>query len=423
MDPAWILGGALLLFAALGAPIAIALALAAAAALWAQDLDLVMLAQRVLAGSQSYTLLAVPCFVLSGELMAAGGLSRRLIDVAYVLVRRVTGGLGMVTVIAGTFFAAISGASAADTAAVGKVMIPEMEKRGYDRGFAAALAICVGPIAVLIPPSIPMLIWAFIAELSVVDLFLAGIVPGLMIAAAMLVVCYVMARVQGVPRETEPARPGELWAVLREGKWSLAAPLLILGGIYTGVFTPTEAAAVGVFYGLVIGMFVHRELKAGDLPRLILDAMRTTTIAVFILSCASAFSWLIAVEQLPQQLGAAMIAASDNPYIVLLSVNLLLLLIGAFMDNLAAMVILGGVLISIGKALGLDPVHLAVIVVMNFAIGTVTPPFGYSLFVGSAISGLSIEQLTRPLLLPIAAMLAVLGLVTYFPAFSLFLVR
>lgn len=423
MDAGWILGGSLLLMAALGTPLAIALALAAALTLWHQDFDQVMLPQRMLAGGQSYTLLAVPCFILAGELMSAGGLSRRMIDVAYVLVRHVTGGLGMVTVLAGTFFAAISGASAADTAAVGKVTIPEMERRGYERSFAAALAISIGPLAVLIPPSIPMLVWAFIAEESVLDLFLAGVLPGLLLSAALLLVCYVTARIKRIPRVPGRIDPGDLWRALREGKWSLAAPLIILGGIYGGVFTPTEAAAVGVFYGFAIGVFVHRELKLADIPRLVLDAMRISTVAVFILACASAFSWLIAVDQLPQRIGAVVIGLSDNPHIVMLSVNLLLLLIGAFMDNLAAMIILGGVLVSLGQALGLDPIHLGVIVVMNLGIGTVTPPFGYSLFVGSAISGVSVEKLVPPLLLPIAAMLIVLALVTYFPAISLFLVR
>lgn len=423
MDPAWILAGGLLLLALAGMPIAFALAIPAIAALWLQDFDLMTLPQRMVAGSQSYTLLAVPCFVLAGELMSAGGLSRRLVDVAYVLVRGVTGGLGMVTVISGTFFAAISGASAADTAAVGRIMIPEMEQRGYDRAFATSLAICVGPIAVLIPPSIPMLVWAFIAEESVVDLFLAGVVPGLMIACGMLLVCWITARRQGIPRDERRITAAEVGRVLWDGKWSLAAPLLILGGIYTGVFTPTEAAAVGVFYGLIVGMLIHRELRFADLPALIMRAMRMTTIAVFILTAASAFSWLVAVEQLPQIVGAWVIGLSDNPLVILLCVNLLLLAVGAFMDNLAAMIILGGVLISLGNLLGLDPVHLGVIVVMNFAIGTVTPPFGYSLYVGSAISGLSVERLTRPLLLPIAVMLVALLLVTYFPAISLFLVR
>ncbi|GGB35855.1 TRAP transporter large permease [Tistrella bauzanensis] len=398
-----------------GVPIVFSLGLAAIAGLLAADFDLIVLAQRVISGTQVFTLLAIPGFVIAGDLMMHGGLSRRLVRMCQVLVQHVTGGLGMVTVLSATFFAAISGSAPATTAAIGGIMVPEMERHGWSRRFAAALATASGPIGQMIPPSIPMVIWGVVAEQSITKLFLSGIVPGLLIAAGLMGVCYVAARRQGIGAATRRATRAELWTALADGKWALAAPLVILGGIYGGIFTPTEASAVGVAYALVIGLFVYRELKFRDLPAILLQSMRTTTIVCSIIAVASAFGWLVAIEQLPTTIAEAILSVSSNPIIILMMLNVLLLFIGAIMDNVAAMIILGGVLTSIGASLGLDPIHLGAIVVINFAIGMATPPFGYSLFVGAAVSKLSVEEVSKALWPMLLVKIAVLALITYVP--------
>lgn len=403
----------------LGLPIVFALGLASIIGLWFADIDIIILAQRAVAGTQVFTLLAIPGFVLAGDLMMRGGLSRRLVRICQALVCHVTGGLGIVTVLSATIFAAISGSAPATTAAIGGVMIPEMEKRGWRRDFATALATASGPIGQMIPPSIPMVIWGVIAEESILQLFLAGVVPGLTIAAGLMVLCYFAARREKIGADVSKATFVELKAALKDGIWALAAPVVILGGIYGGVFTPTEAAAIGATYALIVGLFVYREIKVQDLFGIIAGAMKTTTIVTAIIAMASAFGWLVAIEQLPGQIAEAILGVSDNPIVILLMINVFLLLIGAVMDNIAAMIILGGVLMKIGAQLGLDPIHLGAIVVINFAIGMATPPFGYSLFVGSAISGLSIEQISRPLWAMLGVKIVVLGLVTYVPWFTL----
>lgn len=403
----------------MGVPIAVCLGLAAFAGLMMADLPSVVLAQRTISGTQIFTLLAIPGFILTGDMMMRGGLSQRLIRVGQTLVGHVTGGLGMVTVISATFFAAISGSAPATTAAVGKIMIPEMEKQGYGRSFPTALATASGPIGQMIPPSIPMVIWGVVSEQSISQLFLAGVVPGLMITVTFLFACWFAARRLGVEAKDSRATRSELLTALWDGKWALAAPVLILGGIYGGIFTPTEAAAVGVLYSLVVGMFIHRELKISELYDVILGSMKTTAIICFIIATAAAFGWLVAFERIPAELASLILSISDNPVVILLLLNLSLLIIGAVMDNIAAMIILGSVLTSIGATLGLDPIHLGAIVVINFAIGMATPPFGYSLFVGAAISGLTIERIAVAIWPLLLLQLTVLLAITFIPQLTL----
>ncbi|ESR27247.1 TRAP transporter large permease [Lutibaculum baratangense] len=398
-----------------GVPIVFALGLASIAGLYVADFPFVVLAQRIIAGTQVFSLLAIPGFVLAGDLMMHGGLSRRLVKVCQALVQHVTGGLGMVTVMSATFFAAISGSAPATTAAIGGIMVPEMEQRGWRRDFSAALATASGPIGQMIPPSIPMIIWGVVAEESISQLFLAGIIPGILVAVGLMTVCYFTARREGIMTETRRATWPELRAALNDGKWSLAAPVVILGGIYGGVFTPTEAAAFGVAYAFVVGFLIHRELKLRDLGKIVLQSMRTSTIVCFIIAVASAFGWLVAIEQLPGTIAEAILSVSQNPFVILLLLNLFLLFIGAVMDNIAAMIILGGILTSIGAQIGLDPTHLGALVVINLAMGMATPPFGYSLFVGAAISNLSIEQVSKALVPMLLVMMVVLALVAYVP--------
>ncbi|MCB2189158.1 MAG: TRAP transporter large permease [Deltaproteobacteria bacterium] len=419
-EAAWVLTVGFLALLMLGMPLVFALGLSSLGALWLSDIDLVVISQRVIAGTQSFPLLAVPGFILAGDLMTNGGLSTRLIQVAEPLVRHVRGGLGMVSVLASMFFACISGSAPATTATVGSIMIPEMTKRGYSKRFAASLAVCVGPIGQIIPPSIPFIVWGVIAETSITRLFLAGVIPGLFCVAGYMAMCYFLARKYKIPALPRATLLDFLRSVNR-GKWALFAPILILGGIYGGIFTPTEASMVAIAYGLVVGLFIYRGLKFKDLGPLILKSMRTTSIVMFIIAVASLFGWLLAYEQVPDKIVASLLSISDNKYLLLLLLNVVLIILGAFMDNLAAMIILGGLLIKLGLTLGIDPIQLGAIVVVNFAVGMETPPFGYSLFIGSAISGLSIEEISKGMFPFFLVDVAMLALVTYAPWATLWL--
>ncbi|MDO9499193.1 TRAP transporter large permease [Falsiroseomonas sp.] len=415
---AWILSAGFAGMLVIGMPFAFALGLATLAALIVSDIDTIAMAQKMISGSQSFSLLAIPFFVLAGDLMTAGGLSRRLVAFANTLVRHVTGGLGMVAVIAAVFFAAISGSAPATTAAIGAIMIPEMERRGYDRAFATALAISAGIIGPLIPPSIPFVIWGVIAEQSIARLFLSGVIPGFLLAVGLMAICWIYARRHKIDRESR-ASLREILATAWDSKWALGGPFIILGGIYGGIFTPTEAAVVGAFYALVVGLLVHREFTLRDLPAITLSALRTTAIVMFIITAAAGFGWLVAFEQLPPKIAGLLTSVSDESWVVLMVINALLLAIGAVMDNVAAMVILGGVLVNTGNQLGLDPIHLGAIVTTNLTVGMATPPFGYALFVGAAVSGLSVGRISRALWPMLLVMGLVLLAVTYIPMVSL----
>ncbi|MCC5808730.1 MAG: TRAP transporter large permease [Ectothiorhodospiraceae bacterium] len=404
----------------LGVPVAFTLAILAITGLYIADINPIIFAQRALAGTNVTSLLAIPGFILAGDLMSSGGLSRRLVRFASAVFGHLTGGLSMATVVAGTFFGAISGSAPATTAAVGSVMIDELEKRGYQRGYAAALATSVGPIGQMIPPSIPMVIWGVLAEQSITRLFLAGVFPGLIAATGFIVVSYFYARHHKLAKDRQTTW-AELRFAFRDGIWALLAPVVILGGIYGGIFTPTEASMVGVFYGLIIGLFVYRELKWTELAGVLLHSMRTSGIIMFIISMAYAFAYLMANEQIPAQAAQYLLSLTDNPLLILLMLNLLLLGLGAVMDNVSGMVILSGVLTAIGAQIGMDPIQLGAMVVINLAVGMVTPPVGYSIFVGSSISGLRVETVSVFLWPFLLVLLGVIGLVAYVPAVTTWL--
>ncbi len=419
-EPAWVLTVGFGILLVLGVPIVFAIGISSVIAMLMLDIDVVMLAQRLIAGTQSFALLAIPGFILAGDLMTAGGLSARLIKVADRLVRHVTGGMGMVSVLSSMFFACLSGSAPATTATVGSIMIPEMEKRGYSRRFSTSLAVSVGPLGQIIPPSIPFIVWGVIAEQSITRLFLSGVIPGIVDGIAYMVVCYFIARRLGIRKEPR-ATFRDLLRTAYDAKYSLFAPVIILGGIYGGIFTPTEASMVAAAYAFVIGVFVLKGVRLSDLGPLILRSMRTTAVVMFIIAAASAFCWLLAYEQVPDRLVKLLLSVSDSPIVILLLLNLMLLAIGAVMDNLAAMIILSTLLIDLGTRLGLDPIQLGPIVVINFAVGMETPPLGYSLFVGSAISGLKIEEIARGMLPFFLVDVGMLMFVTFVPPATLFL--
>ena len=418
----WILTVGFAILLILGVPIVFAIGISSILALWTLHIDIVVLAQTLIAGTQKFPLLAIPGFVLAGDLMTAGGLSAKLMRVANSLVRHVTGGMGMVSVLSSMFFACLTGSAPATTATIGTIMIPEMEKRGYSRRFATSLATSVGPLGQIIPPSIPFIVWGVIAEQSITRLFLSGVVPGVIDGIAYMAVCYFIAKRAGIGRESR-ATFHEIVRAFNDGKWALLAPVIILGGIYGGVFTPTEASMIGVAYGFVIGIFVYRGIQLSDIMPLILRAMRTTAIVMFIIGMAGTFGWLLAYEQVPAKLVNLILSVSENKIVILILLNMMLLLIGAVMDNLAAMVILGTLLINLGHQLGIDPIQLGPIIVINFAVGMETPPLGYSLFVGSSISGLTIEEISRGMLPFFLVDVGMLMIVTFVPWVTLALPR
>ena len=418
----WILTVGFAILLVLGVPIVFAIGISSILALWVLNIDIVVLAQTLIAGTQKFPLLAIPGFVLAGDLMTAGGLSGKLMKVANSLVRHVTGGMGMVSVLSSMFFACLTGSAPATTATIGTIMIPEMEKRGYSRRFATSLATSVGPLGQIIPPSIPFIVWGVIAEQSITRLFLSGVVPGIIDGMAYMAVCYFIAKRAGIGKEPR-ATFHEVVRAFYEGKWALFAPVIILGGIYGGIFTPTEASMIGVAYGFIIGIFVYGDIRFSDIMPIILRAMRTTAVVMFIIGMAGTFGWLLAYEQVPAKLVNLILSVSDNKIVILLLLNLMLLLIGAVMDNLAAMVILGSLLINLGHQLGIDPIQLGPIIVINFAVGMETPPLGYSLFVGSSISGLSIEEISRGMLPFFLVDVGMLMIVTFVPWVTLALPR
>jgi tripartite ATP-independent transporter DctM subunit len=404
-----------------GVPFAVAIGAVVMLVLIATEIEPAFLAQQLIAGSQSFSLLAIPLFMLAGELMTVGGLSQRLVNAASVLVRHRTGGLAMVTVLAALVFSAISGSAPATTAAIGSILIPAMAREGYDKAFAASIAVSAGVLGPLIPPSIAFVIWGTIAEQSIGKLFLSGIVPGLAIAFGLLVICYVHARRHKMSRQ-----PRATWVEVRQafaqGKWALLSPVIVLGGIYGGVFTPTEAAGVSCAYALLIGLLVERQMGWRDIPQAMLSAVRTSSIVMAIIAVSAGFGILIAQEQIATAFANWLASHIAEKWVALAVLNIAFFLLAAVMDEIAIMVILGPMLIAIANKFGVDPIHFGAMIVTNVAIGMAAPPIGYCLFVGMAISGLSLGRIARAIWPQILVMLIVLFLTTYIPRFALLLV-
>ncbi len=417
---------AFLVFLAIGTPIVFVLGIAATLTLMLTqpDIPLTIVTQRIYDGLNSFTIMAIPFFIFVGVIMDAGGISRRIVDFASALVGWIIGSLLMVSVVAATGLAAISGSGSADVAAVSAIMQPELRRRKYDIDFSAAIIACAGSLAQIIPPSLMMVVVALVSNLSVGAMFLAGVLPGLLTVPGLLASAYLHAR-RGGPqyREVEPFTVSRLvrtfWAAIP----ALGMPVIIIGGIIRGVFTPTEAAAVAVLYGIVIAMFVYRDLTLRDLPGLILRAAALSAAVMTIIGTASIFGWLVASANVPAHLAAWIKTVSEQPWTFLILVNVLLMLIGMFMESLAAILILVPVLMPIAIDFGINPVHFGLIVVMNFAIGMVTPPYGITLFVASSVAERNIIQVSRRIFWPWLMMTVILILVTFVPEIGLFLPR
>jgi C4-dicarboxylate transporter DctM subunit len=404
-------------------PIAIALGLSAILTmLMFAEQSLVALAQRFFSALQVYPLLAIPFFILAGALMTTGGVARRMIAFANALVGHFRGGLAMATLLACALFAAVSGSSPATVVAVGSIMIAGMARSGYSREFAAGLICNAGTLGILIPPSIVMVVYGAVTETSIGDLFIAGVVPGVMLTGMLMIAVGFLARRLDLPRQPR-ADWRTVWKAGREAIWGLLLIVIILGGIYSGIFTPTEAAAVSAVYAFFIAVFVYRDVRLRETRKVFADAAKTTAMLMFIIGNAYLFAFVLTTEQVPQTMSQWIMGLGLPPWAFLIVLNLLLLVAGSFMEATSVVLIFAPIMFPIATALGIDPIHLGIIMTVNMEIGMITPPVGLNLFVTSGISELPVTKVIRAALPWLVVLLVGLIVVTYVPWVSLVLPR
>lgn len=403
-----------------GVPIGFAMLGSAMLVIAIDGIPVSVVAQRVATSVQSFPLLAVPLFTLAGALMNESGISTRLFAFTQALVGHIRGGLAQTAVVGNLFLSGISGSSIADCAATSRVFVPQLSAAGYGRGFAAALCAAAATLGPIIPPSILMVIYAWQANVSLGDLFIAGLIPGAVMAAAMMAVIGITARRRGFPKDAAFSAT-RLWQAFREALWALAMPVLILVGFRMGVFTATEIAAVACAYALLVGLFVYRTLTLKSLPGILLSSGRETAAILIIAAGAAPFGWILGVEQAPQKVAELLTAISSEPWVILLILNLTLLVAGMFMETLAIMIILVPILIPLLNAVGIDLLHFGIVLLVNLVIGQITPPVGVLMFVASSVSRTHIGLIVREIWPFVAALLAALALLTYVPVLSLWL--
>lgn len=403
----------------LGVPIAVGIAMAAVIAIeYFTRLPLLLVAQRMFTGIDSFTLMAIPFFILAGNLMSAGGISERLVDFAKSIIGGVRGGLACTCVLTCMIFASVSGSSVATTFAIGAILIPAMIKDDYPKPFAASVQASSASLGVLIPPSIPLILYGVATETSIGQLFIAGIGPGLVVGIALILFVHVVARIKGYG-----ARPAEdRMAVLpafKRALWALIMPFVVIGGIYGGIFTPTEASAVAVIYALVVGMFVYRRLTMRDLPEILRNSMIATSVIMLIIAAAALFSFVLTRAGVPAEIARWVTQVFDERWTFLLAVNVVLLLVGMFIETSAAIIVLAPILLPIAVTFGLDPVHFGMIMVVNLALGMFTPPLGVNMFAASQVARLPVDRFIIPLMPFVLVMVACLMIITYFPFITL----
>ncbi|SUD39276.1 TRAP dicarboxylate transporter subunit DctM [Ectopseudomonas mendocina] len=403
----------------IGVPIAASLGLAGSITIMLFSPDSVRsLAIKLFETSEHYTLLAIPFFLLSGAFMTTGGVARRLIDFANACVGHIRGGLAIGAVLACMLFAALSGSSPATVAAVGSIAIAGMVRSGYPQAFGAGIVCNAGTLGILIPPSIVMVVYAAATEQSVGKLFMAGVVPGLLLGLVLMVAIYIVARIKKLP--ALPRASFREWLrAAREAFWGLLLMVIILGGIYTGMFTPTEAAAVAAVYAGFVALFVYKDLKVRDCPKVLLESGKLTIMLMFIIANAMLFAHVLTTEQIPQAITAWVVELGLQPWQFLLVVNIVLLVAGAFMEPSAIILILAPILFPIAMQLGIDPIHLGIIMVVNMEIGLITPPVGLNLFVTSAVTGMPLTAVIRAAMPWLMLLLSFLMIITYIPAVSM----
>ncbi len=400
-------------FLLIGVPIAFVLGLTPLVAFFSWgEIPHMLAAQRIFTGMDNPVLMAVPFFILAGNIMSAGGMTQRLVAFCNVLVGSFRGGLAYINVVISMLFAGITGAAVADTSAVGSILIPAMKKEGYDVDFSTAVTATSSTIGPIVPPSIPFIIYGVLGEVSIASLFLAGFIPGALLGLSQMGVVAYYARKRNYPKGSLISVREALKATF-DAALVLMMPLIILGGILTGIFTPTESACVAVFYALIISLFVYRDIRPIDLPKIIINTAVTSSLVMLVIGTASIFSWLLASEEIPQYITEAVINITHNRIAILLLVNIVLLIVGTFMETTASLIILTPVLLPLMNKIGVDPLHFGVIIVLNLVIGLTTPPVGVCLFIACAIGEIKLEQITKAILPFLLASIIVLLIVTY----------
>lgn len=421
MGTAIVLAISLTVLMLLAVPVAFALILSVVITLlWEGGINLMILPQQVMGGIDNLLLLAIPFFLLAGDLMTAGGMTDRLLALTNAILGRFRGGLAMSNVASAVFMSGISGSAVADTSALGRVLIPAMIKEGYGPGFSAALTAAANVVGPIIPPSIVFVMIGVLTNLSITQLFLAGAVPGLLYGAVMMAMAWGISRRRGYPVHGK-ASAAEVWNALRAAIWALLMPLLIIGGIRTGVFNVTECSAVAVLYALFVGGVVYRKLTPAIIVQCLVQTARTTAVVMIVIGAAQSVSWLLAYQNIPQQLADLMVSATQNPWVFLLLANLFLLLVGTFLENGPALVMLVPVLYPIAAKLGIDPIHFSIVVSLNLVIGLITPPVAICLSIGALIAQIPQREATREVMPFFIAAVAVLMVITYVPQISLWL--
>ncbi|WP_116598022.1 TRAP transporter large permease [Primorskyibacter marinus] len=414
-----------LVFLMIGLPVFFGLLAAPGILLWmnGQERDVALLYRNVYNGMDSFPLMAIPFFMLAGELMNRGGITMRLVEFSQAMMGHMRGGLAHVNVLSSMLFAGLSGSAVADTSALGSMLIPAMEKQGYSRKFAAAITAASSVIGPIIPPSGIMIIYAYVMGESVAALFLAGIVPGILVGFGLMVMVKVMANKYDFPVATRKHTWPERGQASLKAFFPLMTPVIILGGILGGIFTPTEAAAVAVAYATIVGLFILGTLRLRDLPEVLSNSAMTSAVVLLLVGAAMAFKTVVSLSHAPEQLAAFILALSENPLILLFLINLLLFVVGMFLDAGPAIIILGPILGPIFVSLGVDPVHFAIIMSVNLTVGLATPPMGLVLFVASSVSGERVEKIARAILPFLAIEVVVIFLITYIPAISMTIPR
>jgi C4-dicarboxylate transporter DctM subunit len=406
-----------------GVPIAIVLSLATFLFVrFTTDLPLIAVPQQMFAGIDTTLLLAIYFFILAGNIMAAGSISKRLVRLISSFMGSAKGGLAITSVVACMFFAAISGSSPATVIAIGGIMIPALVKEGYGKHFSLGLLTSAGSLGILIPPSIPMIIWALVMSLSVTEQFLAGVIPGIVLGCGFIVLSYARSRKEGWGGQSQRS-VGEIKSALKEGVWGLSMPIVVLGGIYSGIFTPTEASAVAVVLALFIELFIHRDLSYTEIPGVIVDSALLGSTVLLIISAAVSISWYLNFMMVPNIIAQFLAGMITSKWLFLLLVNVFFLFLGCFVDLISAMLVLGPIFLPTLMKFGIDPIHFGIIMVVNIEIAFLTPPFGINLYVASGITKASLIEVSRSVGPFLIMMYAVLLLLTYVPSFSTFLVN
>lgn len=398
----------------LGVPVAFSIALSSVAVMAKGDVPLLMMVQRMFTATDSFSLIAVPFFIFAGDLMAKGKVSKVLVEFAEAMLGMIKGGLSIVAVLAGMFFAAISGSGAATTAAVGATLIPELKKRGYDEARSAALIAAAGTIGVVIPPSVPMVLYAVIAEESVNTLFKNGFVPGVLMGAILIGISLFEAAKYNYPK-------GTAFSLKNVGKtflkaiWGILMPLIILGGIFSGYFTPSEAADVAVIYAILVSVFVYRDMGPKELYTIMKGSAKTSAVIMIIIACSGPFGWVLANWKIPEAIAGSVLGVSSNPYMIMLMIAVIILIAGVFMETSSAIIILTPVFLPLVKAMNISLVHFGIVFVVGIAIGMITPPVAINLFVASGITGLPIEKIAKSVIPYLLGLIAVFFLILYVP--------